>query len=145
MKLTNNLYSRLSLITCITIVTGYAFVYAWTNFTLTDAETGKPLTSTLMQAVMNNINELNGRFGTLTAGQWCTSDGTKVNCTTNAPLEGVGVNQTWQDMTSSRVVGTIYTNTTDKPIMVYASFHVWGVNSEFITCNGGWSRNRCWE
>ena len=30
----------------------------------------------------------------------------------------IGVNQTWQDVTSSRSAGTTYTNSTGKPIMV---------------------------
>ena len=33
----------------------------------------------------------------------------------------IGVSQTWQDKTSSRVVGTVYTNTTGKPIQVSVS------------------------
>lgn len=32
----------------------------------------------------------------------------------------IGLNQTWQNMTASRVSGTTYTNTTGKPIMVVA-------------------------
>ena len=35
--------------------------------------------------------------------------------------QGIGVNQTWQDVTASRVVGTTYTNTTGKPIFVSIS------------------------
>ena len=31
---------------------------------------------------------------------------------------GIGFNQTWQDVKASRTVGTIYTNSTGKPIMV---------------------------
>ena len=32
--------------------------------------------------------------------------------------QGLGVNQTWQNVTGSRVQGTTYTNSTGKPIMV---------------------------
>ena len=32
--------------------------------------------------------------------------------------QGLGVNQTWQDVTGSRVAGTTYTNSTGKPIFV---------------------------
>ena len=35
-----------------------------------------------------------------------------------ADLKEIGVNQTWQDVTASRAVGTTYTNTTGKPIVV---------------------------
>lgn len=38
-----------------------------------------------------------------------------------ADLKEIGVNQTWQDVTSSRVTGTTYTNTTGKPINVCIS------------------------
>lgn len=38
--------------------------------------------------------------------------------TTNGRVESIGVGQTWQDVTGSRVIGTTYTNTTGKPIMV---------------------------
>lgn len=65
MKLPKNLYSRLSLIASVTLVTGYALTYAWTTLTLTDADAGKPLTSTLMQAVMNNVNEVNTNLTTV--------------------------------------------------------------------------------
>ena len=55
--------------------------------------------------------------------------GTDVSNTTNSvggetvsfkveDLRGVGSNQTWQDLTSSRSNNTNYTNTTGKPIMV---------------------------
>jgi len=33
-------------------------------------------------------------------------------------LKEIGVGQTWQDVTGSRVAGTIYTNSTGKPILV---------------------------
>jgi hypothetical protein len=36
--------------------------------------------------------------------------------------DGFGVNQTWQNVTSSRSLGVTYTNTTGKPIMVYIFF-----------------------
>jgi hypothetical protein len=32
--------------------------------------------------------------------------------------QGLGVNQTWQDVTASRINGATYTNTTGKPIVV---------------------------
>ena len=34
------------------------------------------------------------------------------------PITGLGIGQTWQDVTASRVLGTTYTNSTGKPIMV---------------------------
>ena len=37
---------------------------------------------------------------------------------TSDSLQQVGVGQTWQNVTGSRVAGTTYTNSTGKPIMV---------------------------
>jgi hypothetical protein len=34
--------------------------------------------------------------------------------------QGIGVNQTWQDVLSQRASGVTYTNTTGKPIVVFA-------------------------
>lgn len=41
--------------------------------------------------------------------------------TTNGTVDAIGVGQTWQNVTASRVSGTTYTNTTGKPIMVVVS------------------------
>ena len=48
------------------------------------------------------------------------SGGTAV--TTVTEVKGLGDGQTWQDVKSSRVFGTTYTNTTGRPIAVAASF-----------------------
>jgi len=57
-----NLYSRLTLITSVTLVVGYFVVYAaWTALDRTDADSGKPLTATLMQGIVDNVNDLNTR------------------------------------------------------------------------------------
>lgn len=87
MKLPRNLYSRLTLITCVTLITGYALVYAWTTLNPVDAGPGKPLTSTLMQAVMNNINELNTRTSNLSSNGANTGIGI---ASPNAELHIVG-------------------------------------------------------
>ena len=36
--------------------------------------------------------------------------------------QGIGVNQTWQDVTASRSAGVTYTNNTVKPILVAVTF-----------------------
>lgn len=46
----------------------------------------------------------------------------------------IGVGQTWQDVTASRVSGTTYTNTTGKPIQVYVNGT--GVGSPVVVVNG---------
>ena len=45
-----------------------------------------------------------------------------------------GVGQTWQDMTSSRVSGTTYTNSTSRTIALYIQT---GVNGSSVTVDGG--------
>ena len=37
---------------------------------------------------------------------------------TNLPASGLGVGQTWAEVTGSRVAGTTYTNSTGKPIFI---------------------------
>mgnify|MGYP003639393860 CR=1 FL=1 len=37
---------------------------------------------------------------------------------TNLPVSGLGVGQTWQNVTSSRAVNTTYTNSTGRPIYI---------------------------
>jgi hypothetical protein len=44
--------------------------------------------------------------------------GTNITGTANGLNAGIGVNQTWQNVTSSRAIGTTYTNSTGKPIQV---------------------------
>ncbi len=54
-----NLYSRLSLITSVTLVVGYFVVYAaWTNLSLSDVDAGDTITATLMQNIVNRINDV---------------------------------------------------------------------------------------
>lgn len=53
-------------------------------------------------------------------------------------LKEVGVGQTWQNMTVSRAIGSTYTNTTGKPIVVVVSFATStnAVNSAAISVGG---------
>ena len=60
-----------------------------------------------------------------TSGNILTSNGT--TWTSSAPADlGIGVNQTWQDVKSSRAAGTTYTNSTGKPIQVSIAVTVSG-------------------
>ena len=88
MKLPQNTYSRLTLITCVVLAMGSALVYAFTPLVLTDADGGKPLTGTLMKTIMTNVNEVGAKLWTLTSGKMCTSDGTKIDCTSSIPTGG---------------------------------------------------------
>lgn len=48
-------------------------------------------------------------------------------------VDGIGISQAWQDVTSSRVLGTTYTNTTGKPIAV--SGYVNNASGGRISCS----------
>jgi len=54
-----------------------------------------------------------------TSGNVLTSDGSNWTSSTGV----VGVGQTWQDVTASRVSGTTYTNSTGKPIQVLVTMN----------------------
>lgn len=64
--LPNNLYSRLALITSITLVAGYLVVYAWTNIDASRYAWWATLTSTLMTDIMANMTDLNTRVSNFT-------------------------------------------------------------------------------
>ena len=51
-----------------------------------------------------------------TASTNISFDGTKLVST--QPFDGLGVGQTWQDVTASRAADVTYTNSTGKPILV---------------------------
>ena len=61
MKLSKNtnLYSRLSVIACAILVTGYAFVYAYSTILPAEYASGQKLTQTLITKIVGNIDELN--------------------------------------------------------------------------------------
>jgi hypothetical protein len=78
-----------------------------------------------------------------TSGNVLTSNGT--SWASVAVTSGIGVGQTWQDVTSSRSSGVTYTNSTGKPIMVNigentnsaATLTVGGVQVAQSTITGG--------
>lgn len=51
--------------------------------------------------------------------------------------QGLGVNQTWQVVTASRVLGTTYTNSTGKPIMLIITSYGGTDNGVAISLNSG--------
>jgi hypothetical protein len=71
-----------------------------------------------------------------TSGNVLTSNGTTWSSAT--PLAAIGVNQTWQDLTSSRSLGTTYTNNTGRPIMVSVNTNstVNTITTTTLTING---------
>jgi hypothetical protein len=75
---------------------------------------------------------------------------TNATGTANSLNAGIGVNQTWTDVTSSRAYGTTYTNSTGKPISVSVSgtstgsgsfIHIVYVNSNEIAYQTTYSAN----
>ena len=50
-----------------------------------------------------------------------------------APETGVGTNQTWLNLTSSRVKGTTYTNSTGRPIQVNITCYLQGISQSSMT------------
>jgi hypothetical protein len=71
-----------------------------------------------------------------TSGNVLTSNGT--TWTSATPAGGIGDGQTWQNVTSSRTMGTTYTNSTGKPIMLvaYATRNAVSSAGIGITMNG---------
>jgi hypothetical protein len=68
-----------------------------------------------------------------TAGNVLTSNGT--TWTSATPTGGIGDGQTWQNMTSSRAIGTTYTNSTGKPIVVNINTTQADFNTTAIVAN----------
>lgn len=62
---------------------------------------------------------------------------TNATGTANSLNAGIGVNQTWSDVTASRALNTTYTNSTGKPIFVMISaFNSQSANILLITVSG---------
>lgn len=93
----------------------------------TSAEIATAIGSTAVTNATNATNSTNATNvvsgGTIASNVTATTqsngdNSTKVSTTAHVYGMGIGWGQTWQDMTSSRAIGTTYTNSTGKPIMV---------------------------
>ena len=73
---------------------------------------------------------------TATAGTNTTQLATTAFAKTQSESVAIGVNQTWQDVTASRAIGTTYTNSTGKPIEVLLTATQVGGGSLSVTING---------
>lgn len=70
-------------------------------------------TTLTLPATSGTVARVSGDLGTPSA-----LVGTNITGTANALVAGIGVNQTWQNVSASRAIGVTYTNTTGKPISV---------------------------
>lgn len=95
-----SVFFQVSIFFAIVIFLGAGYA-AWLSIDSSEWEAGQPVTQTLVQKIINNLNDLNGKVATLSSS-----------------AGGVWYEQTWQDVTLSRTMNTTYTNTTSKPIFV---------------------------
>lgn len=90
-----------------------------TDITVADGGTGASSITSNSVILGNGTNALSGNLvAPGTSGNVLTSNGTTWQ---SAALGVIGVNQTWQDVTSSRSANTDYTNSTGRPIQVSIS------------------------
>jgi hypothetical protein len=93
-----------------------------TDLTVADGGTGASTITANSVILGNGASALSGNLvAPSTSGNVLTSDGT--TWTSATPAGGIGISQTWQNVTGSRALGTTYTNSSGKPIQV----HVQGV------------------
>jgi hypothetical protein len=95
-----------------------------TDLTVADGGTGVSTLSANAVLLGNGTSALQ-TVAPSTSGNILTSNGTTW---TSAAPSGLGVGQTWQNVTLSRASGTTYTNNTGKPIQVSVSLN--GYNSD---------------
>jgi len=96
-----------------------------TDLTVADGGTGASTITANSVILGNGASALSGNLvAPSTSGNVLTSNGT--TWTSATPAGGIGISQTWQDVTGSRALGTTYTNSTGKPIMVVVSLQVNG-------------------
>jgi hypothetical protein len=106
-----------------------------TDLTVADGGTGASTITANSVILGNGASALSGNLvAPSTSGNVLTSNGT--TWTSATPAGGIGISQTWQDVTGSRSIGTTYTNSTGKPIMVLASIILSVFQSPSINLNG---------
>ena len=87
-----------------------------TDLTVADGGTGASSITANSVILGNGTSALSGNLvAPSTSGNVLTSNGTTW---TSAAAISIGVGQTWQSVTGSRALGTTYTNSTGRPIMV---------------------------
>lgn len=147
MKTPKSLYSRLALVTSVTLVVGYFVVYAaWTNLILSDADGGKILSSTLLKWIMTSVNDI-----------WTRTDGIVSNGTniwlwsinSNSKLNILADPTNYSAITLARNIGDNNNNgaiitgwrkvQSNLPFSSYGSWDTWIARTVSI---GWWGWNR---
>lgn len=105
-------------------------VPATTGTMITSGDTGS-VTNVMLAGAIPNSKLANS---TITIGNSTVALGGTIS----APETGVGTNQTWLNLTSSRVKGTTYTNSTGRPIQIIVTCYLQGISqsSMTLTVNG---------
>ena len=107
-----------------------------TDLTVADGGTGASSITANSVMLGNGTSALSGNLvAPSTSGNVLTSNGT--TWTSVAPAGGIGVGQSWQNLTGSRSLGTTYTNSTGRPIEIAIAISAAGKgNNLTITING---------
>lgn len=104
-----------------------------TDLTVADGGTGAS-THTANSVLIGEGTSAISSVAPGTSGNVLTSNGTNWASTTH---KSIGVDQTWQDVTSTRDAGVTYTNSTGSPIQVaIAVYRVASAGTTFMVING---------
>jgi hypothetical protein len=102
-----------------------------TDLAVADGGTGASTITANSVILGNGTSALSGNLvAPSTSGNILTSNGT--TWTSATPAGGIGIGQTWQQVT--RTLGTTYTNSTGKPIMLIGNAIRNAVSSVGLTC-----------
>ena len=112
---------------------------AWIDVAYVDGSDWNIIDDTL---VVNIFGTQIGRLGDQATSAWETGTGTEETLVSPAKVAAsatevvsdyaLGVGQTWQNLTSSRAINTIYQNTTGRPIQVNISAYGASGNATFL-------------
>jgi hypothetical protein len=139
------------------VITAVVGQLAWKNYgndhTIFDASNSTSPQGT----AVNNANAQiawSGSYPTLMGWNGTNTYGVRVD-SARAADNAIGVGQTWQDVTASRVAGTTYTNSTGRSIQIIVTWYNGGangcifgmnVNGTEVARQGGWpgGANQFW-
>jgi hypothetical protein len=117
---------------------GKATTDTLTNKTLTSPVLTTPALGTVASGNISACTSTNMVLVTPSLGTPSALVGTNISGTANSLNAGIGVNQTWTDVTASRFINSTYTNSTGKPITVNITFQAGvSINSGLLATVGG--------